>query len=66
MIITIGKTKEFSKYEFARILLDNGFTFNRQKGSHYIYKRNNETIMINKDLNKMVARRLIKTYNLKF
>ena len=64
--MAIGKTKEFSSKEFKRILMDNGFEFVRCNGDHYIYKRNNETAVVNKKLNKMVARRLLKTHNLKF
>ena len=64
--MAIGKTKEFSTQEFKRILMDNGFDLIRCKGDHYIYKRGGETAVVNKNLNKMVARRLIKTHNLKF
>lgn len=64
--MAIGKTKAYSSNEFKKILSKNGFEFVRQKGDHRIYKRGDDIIMINKDLNKMVARRLLKTYNLKF
>jgi len=65
--MSIGKLKQFNTREFSRILNKNGFKFDRQKGSHLIYKRDNETITINNDkycFNAMIARRLIKTYNL--
>ena len=64
--MAIGKTKEFSSKEFKRILMDNGFEFVRHNGDHAIYKRGGETAVVNKKLNKMVARRLIKTHNLSF
>lgn len=63
---SIGKTKEFSTMEFERIIRNNGFVFDRQRGDHKIYKRKGETVVLNKNLNKMVARRLIKEHNLKF
>ena len=63
---SIGKTKEFSTMEFERIIRNNGFIFDRQRGDHKIYKRKGETVVLNKNLNKMVARRLIKEHNLKF
>jgi predicted RNA binding protein YcfA (HicA-like mRNA interferase family) len=62
----IGKTKEFNEREFKYILNKNGFIFDRCKGDHWIYKRGSETVMINRKLNKMVARRLIKEHNLIF
>lgn len=46
---------------FTRRLKANGYTLNRVNGSHYIYVNSNgNTIAVNKDLNKMVQRRLIK------
>lgn len=62
----IGKTKSYNKREFHRILLDNGFELVRTRGSHYVFKRGEEELVTNKDINKIVCRRLIKTYNLKF
>lgn len=49
-----------------KILLDNGFQCVRSKGSHFIYSDGRNTISINKDLNCMVARRLLKQYNLEY
>lgn len=46
--------------EFVRILERNGYSLNRAKGSHFVYTNGRNTISINKDLNRMVARRLIK------
>lgn len=62
----IGKTKSYNKREFHRILLDNGFELVRTRGSHYVFKRGEEEIVTNKDINKMIIRRLIKTHNLQF
>lgn len=64
--MAIGKTKEFSSQEFIRILLDNEFEYVSCKGDHKKFRRGNETVVVNKKLNKMVARRLLKTHNLKF
>ena len=62
----IGKTKEFSSQEFIRILLDNGFEYSSCKGDHKKFRRGKETVVVNKKLNKMVARRLLKEHNLMF
>lgn len=64
--MAIGKTKEFSSQEFIRILLDNEFEYVSCKGDHKKFRRRNETVVVNKKLNKMVARRLLKEYNLNF
>lgn len=64
--MSIGKTKSYNKREFHRILLDNGFELVRTRGSHYVFKRGDEEIVTNKDINKIVIRRLIKTHNLNF
>lgn len=52
--------------KMKKILLKNGFKFVRSKGSHFIYSDGRNTISINKDLNCMVARRLLKQYNLEY
>ncbi len=62
----IGKTKDYNTKEFQRLLMDNDFVFVRQKGTHFIYKRNNDMVVATKQPNKMMIRRMIKTYNLKF
>lgn len=64
--MALGRTKEYSTQEFVRILLDNGFEYVSCKGDHKKFRRGNETVVVNKKLNRMVARRLLKTYNLKF
>ena len=40
--MAIGRTKDFTTREFHRILIDNGFELLRIRGSHYIFKRDNE------------------------
>ena len=40
--MSIGKTKSYNKREFNRMLIDNGFELLRIRGSHYIFKRDNE------------------------
>ena len=50
--------------EFEPILKANGYREIRSNGSHFIYSNGNNQITINKDLNKMVRRRLIKENNL--
>jgi predicted RNA binding protein YcfA (HicA-like mRNA interferase family) len=64
--ITLGRTKEFSCREFEQILMRNGFKYHHQKGDHRIWKRNSEIIVVTKKLNRMIARRLLKEYRLKF
>lgn len=65
--MAIGKTKDYHTKEFERLLMDNGFVFVRQNGgSHMVYKRGNDMIIATKDPNKMMIRRMIKNYNLKF
>ena len=55
-------TKEMRS--FVPILINNGYREIRSNGSHYIYSNGINTITVNKDLNKMVRRRLIKENNL--
>lgn len=51
---------------FVSILRKNGYTKIRSRGSHFVYfnRTNHRHIVINKDLNKMVRKRLIKEYEL--
>ena len=56
------KTKEMR--EFEPILKANGYHEIRIRGSHFIYGNGKNQITVNKDLNKMVRRRLIKENNL--
>ena len=50
--------------DMKRILHNNGYRCERKKGSHFIYSNGLYTISINKDLNCMVAKRLVKEYDL--
>lgn len=51
-------TREFR--EFKKLLAANGYDLRHTRGSHFIYENADGTsISINKDLNRMVARRLI-------
>ena len=57
------KTKQLR--EFESILTKNNFYYKRSNGSHFVYQNDKGRIItVNKDLNKMVRRRLIKEYNL--
>ena len=58
------KTKVYSKREFEQLLSDNGYEFARCKGSHFVYKKGNATVVVPKNLNSMIGRRLIKEHNL--
>lgn len=64
--MAIGRTKEFSSREMIRILLDNGFEYVSCNGDHKKFRKGKVTVVVNKKLNRMVARRILKTYNLKF
>lgn len=50
----------FDFKKMRKVLDMNGYKLIRTKGSHFIYSNGTRTISINKDLNMMVARRLIK------
>ena len=50
--------------EFEPILKANGYREIRSNGSHFIYSNGTNKITVNKDLNKMVRKRLIKENNL--
>ena len=56
--------KVYSTREFIQILKKNGFTCNRKKGDHLIFKNGTKSVTINRGLNRMVAQRLIKENNL--
>ena len=55
-------TKEMRS--FVPILESNGYHEIRSRGSHFIYSNGTKQITVNKDLNKMVRKRLIKENNL--
>ena len=42
----------------------NGYKLARCKGSHFIYKKENKTVSVPKNLNKMICKRLIKEHEL--
>lgn len=54
------KHKSKKLREFEPILNANGYHEIRSCGSHFIYGNGKNQITVNKDLNKMVRRRLIK------
>lgn len=58
-------TKPKNLREFEKILNNNGYHELRSNGSHFIYAKREKRITVNKDLNKMVRKRLIKENNLK-
>lgn len=56
----------YSNRDFMKKLRNNGYSVSRTRGSHMVWKNaNGNTITTNRDINKMVARRLIKENNLK-
>lgn len=56
--------KQYTHREFVRIVKNNGFQYNRSSGSHSIYIKDGRHISIPKNLECVVARRLIKENNL--
>jgi len=57
--------KVYSAREFACLLRNNGYCYDRSKGDHVIYKKGSRIISFTaRNLNRMVAQRLIKEYNL--
>ncbi len=51
--------------KFQRKLRANGYTLHHMRGSHQIYRNGSgETLVINNKLNAMIAKRLIKEFNL--
>lgn len=50
--------------EVVSALESSGYALRRHRGSHYIYSNGEDTVVINKNLNKMVGKRLIKEHNL--
>lgn len=61
------KYRVINDREFIRLLHLNGYAKARSNGDHIIYynKENHDSITINRHLNPMVMRRLIKEHNLK-
>ena len=59
--------KSYTVREFKQILINNGYTYSRQRGDHLVYTNGGRNIVITakeKGFNKMIARRLIKENNL--
>ena len=57
--------KRYTKFEFNKILVSNGFVLERQSGGHLIYKRNGvETCVIPQVIQEPIAKRLIKEHKL--
>lgn len=62
------RAKEYTPREFVRLLKANGYTYNRSNGDHDIYVNadNGRTISFKStDINRMIAKRLIKEHKLK-
>ncbi len=53
-----GRNEIFMKV--AKALKSAGYEEKRRSGSHFIFSNGTRSISINKDLNRMVAKRLIK------
>lgn len=58
------RAKPYTKKDFEKLLINNGFSLQRVKGSHFIYKNGADLVSVPKNLNKMISRRLIKEYRL--
>lgn len=56
----MSRARTYSTRAMEKILAQNGFRFIRCSGSHKIYKKDTQTIVINPNINKMVALRIIK------
>lgn len=57
--------KTYNNRTMKKILRANNYVYVRSKGDHDIYKGENGTIVINKNLSQVVAQRIIKENNLK-
>ena len=58
--------KQWTHKEFVKLIENNGYSFKRCKGSHYIYEnKEGRHITIPKQLNSVIALRLIKENKLK-
>ena len=59
------KYKVYSKKEWLKLLADNGYSLERDNGSHKIYKNcDGDTILFPKSFNPMIIRRTIKEHKL--
>ena len=60
-----GNKKTYTSREFEILLKQNGYIYERSKGDHNIYTKDGRHISFPATkMNRMVARRLIKEYNL--
>ena len=60
--------KEYTFRDFRALLRKNGYVFQRNSGDHIIFSNDVNTISIpfhGKEINRMLAQRLIKENNLK-
>lgn len=53
-----------TRRRFEQLLNKNGYEFVRSKGSHFIYKKGGDIVVIPLRLNRMIGRRLIKEHRL--
>lgn len=58
--------KEVKFRDAQRILINNGFEKDRNKGRHYHYVRNNQRVVIYPGLNRMVWQRLCKENKIEY
>lgn len=57
----IKSKKIINARELGQLLNTNGFVLDRTRGDHKIYKKGDKTVTVNiRNLNRMVAQRLIK------
>lgn len=56
--------RQFSKREFVKIVVKNGFIYKRSNGGHDIYYKEGRHISIPCTIENVIARRLIKENNL--
>lgn len=61
------KYRVLSDREFAKLLKQNGYAVARTSGDHTVYynAERKDSITVNRNINPMVVRRLIKEHNLK-
>jgi predicted RNA binding protein YcfA (HicA-like mRNA interferase family) len=58
------KAIEYSFRDFTKILRNNGYELLRCRGDHFVYNKDSHKVVVNRKLNMMVARRLIKENSL--
>ena len=62
----MGIARTYTAKDMEKILKRNGYVHLRTKGSHKIYSDGLHTTVISKDLNKMIALKIIKQYFILF